>query len=55
MRKLLDGERYITVNARTGDAWSAAEYVQYANGDASTPMGKQRAANGHPEPYHVKF
>ena len=21
----------------------------------ATPMGKQRAANGHPEPYHVKF
>ncbi len=26
-----------------------------ANGDVSTPMGKQRAANGHPEPYQVKF
>jgi alpha-N-arabinofuranosidase len=53
--KLLDVEPYITVNAGTGDAWSAAQYVEYANGDASTPMGKQRAANGHPEPYHVKF
>ena len=29
--------------------------MEYANGDVSTPMGKQRAANGHPEPYHVKF
>ena len=36
-------------------AWSAAEYVEYANGDVSTPMGKLRAANGHPEPYRVKF
>lgn len=53
--KLLDVEPYITVNAGTGDAWSAAQYVEYANGDASTPMGKQRAANGHPEPYRVKF
>lgn len=53
--KLLDVEPYITVNAGTGDAWSAAEYVEYANGDARTPMGKQRAANGHPQPYHVKF
>jgi alpha-N-arabinofuranosidase len=53
--KLLGVEPYVTVNAGTGDAWSAAEYVEYANGDVSTPMGKQRAANGHPEPYGVKF
>jgi alpha-L-arabinofuranosidase len=53
--KLLEVEPYITVNAGTGDAWSAAEYVAYANGDASTPMGKQRVANGHHEPYRVKF
>ena len=52
---LLGVEPYITVNAGTGDAWSAAEYVEYANGDVSTPMGKLRAANGHPEPYRVKF
>jgi alpha-N-arabinofuranosidase len=53
--KLLGVEPYITVNAGTGDAWSAGEYVEYCNGDVSTPMGKQRAANGHPEPYRVKF
>ena len=53
--KLLDVEPYIAVNAGTGDAWSAAQYVEYTNGDVSTPMGKWRAANGHPKPYHVKF
>jgi alpha-L-arabinofuranosidase len=53
--KLLEVEPYISVNAGTGDAWSAAEYVEYANGDASTPMGKLRAANGHPDPCRVKF
>jgi len=55
MCKLLGVEPYITVNAGTGDDWSAAELVEYCNGSVSTPMGKQRAANGHPEPYHVKF
>jgi len=55
MCKLLGVEPYITVNAGTGDDWSAAELVEYCNGDDSTTMGKQRAANGHPEPYHVKF
>ncbi|MGO8763771.1 MAG: alpha-N-arabinofuranosidase [Limisphaerales bacterium] len=55
MCRLLGVEPYITVNAGTGDDWSAAELVEYCNGDASTPMGKERAANGHPKPYGVKF
>ena len=55
MCQLLGVEPYITVNAGTGDDWSAAELVEYCNGGVSTPMGKQRAANGHPEPYRVKF
>ena len=53
--RLLDVEPYITVNAGFGDARSAADYVEYANGAATTPMGRLRAANGHPEPYGVKF
>lgn len=53
--RLLGVEPYITVNAGFGDAWSARELVEYTNGAATTPMGKWRAANGHPEPYHVKF
>jgi alpha-L-arabinofuranosidase len=53
--RLLDVEPYITVNGGFGDAWSAAQLVEYANGATTTPMGKLRAANGHPEPYHVKF
>jgi alpha-N-arabinofuranosidase len=31
----------------------ALEWIEYCNGDASTPMGALRAANGHPEPYNV--
>jgi alpha-N-arabinofuranosidase len=53
--QLLDVEPYITVNAGTGDAWSAAQYVEYANGAVTTPMGQLRAANGHPEPYRIKL
>jgi alpha-N-arabinofuranosidase len=55
MCELLGVEPYVTLNAGTGDDWSARDYVEYCNGDVSTPMGKLRAANGHPEPYHVKF
>jgi alpha-L-arabinofuranosidase len=53
--RLTDVEPYITVNSGFGDARSAAEYVEYANGPATTPWGAKRAANGHPEPYHVKL
>jgi alpha-N-arabinofuranosidase len=53
--RLTDVEPYITVNSGFGDARSAAEYVEYANSPATTPWGAKRAANGHPEPYHVKF
>ena len=53
--RLLGVDPYITVNAGFGDAWSARELVEYTNGPATTPMGKWRAQNGHPEPYHVKF
>jgi alpha-N-arabinofuranosidase len=52
---LLGVEPYITVNAGLGDARSAADLVEYTNGSVLTPMGRLRAANGHPEPYHVKF
>jgi alpha-N-arabinofuranosidase len=53
--RLIGVEPYITVNAGFGDAHSAAEEVEYINGAANTHMGAERARNGHPEPYHVKF
>lgn len=31
----------------------ALEWVEYVNGDVTTPMGKLRAENGHPTPYGV--
>jgi len=53
--RLLDVEPYVTVNGGFGDAWSAAQLVEYANGAVTTPMGKLRAANGYPQPYNIKF
>ena len=53
--KILNVEPYITVNAGFGDDHSAAEEVEYINGSVHTHMGALRAANGHPEPYHVKY
>lgn len=33
----------------------ALDWMDYCNGDTTTMMGKLRAKNGHPEPYHVKY
>jgi alpha-N-arabinofuranosidase len=46
---------YVTVNSGLGDARLAAQEVEYTNSGAQTPMGKRRAANGHHEPYNVKW
>jgi len=55
LTKILHIEPYICVNAGFGDAHSAAQWVEYFNGAATTPMGKLRAANGHAVPYHVQW
>jgi alpha-N-arabinofuranosidase len=55
MCELLGVDAFISVNAGFGDAHSAAELVEYVNGAADTPMGRLRAANGHPAPYNVKW
>ena len=53
--ELLGVDAFISVNSGFGDARSAAELVEYVNGAADTPMGRLRAANGHPAPYNVKW
>ncbi len=48
-------EPMICINAGSGTPQEAAEWIEYCNGDTQTPMGKLRAANGNPKPYHVKY
>ena len=47
-------EPMICINAGSGTVQEAAEWIEYCNGPLDTPMGKLRAANGHPKPYNVK-
>ena len=53
--RLIGAEPYLAVNSGLGDAHSAAEEVEYVNGPATSRLGGQRAANGHPAPYGVKI
>ena len=50
-------EPSITVNVegRGATAEEAAAWVEYCNGDPKSEYGRVRAANGHPEPFHVLF
>jgi alpha-N-arabinofuranosidase len=53
--RMLGYDGHITVNYTSATAQEAAEWVQYANGAADTPMGRLRAQNGHADPYGIKL
>ncbi len=55
LTRVIGVEPYVTVNAGLGDANSAAEEVEYLNGPAASAWGAKRAANGHPEPYRIRW
>jgi len=46
-------EPLICVRFQKRTPQDAADEVQYFNGSADTPMGRLRAQNGHPAPYHI--
>ncbi|OHB59599.1 MAG: hypothetical protein A2167_05055 [Planctomycetes bacterium RBG_13_46_10] len=55
LMELINSEPFVSVNTGLGTVEEVAEEVQYINGEASTPMGKLRAQNGHTQPYGVKW
>ncbi len=48
-------EPMIAANTGFGDAYSAAQWVEYCNRGADTIGGGWRVKNGHAQPYGVKF
>jgi alpha-L-arabinofuranosidase len=55
LMSLIGAEPYVALNTGLGTVADVAAEVQYCNGSVDTPMGKLRAANGHPEPFHVSW
>jgi len=45
----------LTANVGSGAAQEAADWVEYCNGPADSKWGSERARNGHPAPYNVKY
>jgi len=52
---LINAQPYVAVNTGLGTVDEIAQQVEYINGASTTPMGKLRSENGHPNPYGVKF
>ncbi len=48
-------EPYICTNAGTGSPEEMSDWVEYCNLNSEGNFAKWRAANGHPEPYKVKY
>lgn len=51
----LGTEAYVSVNVGSGTLQEAAEWMAYMTADQRSSAGQDRAANGHPEQYKVKF
>ncbi|MCC6727873.1 MAG: hypothetical protein IT208_00875 [Chthonomonadales bacterium] len=53
--RMVSAEPLICVRFLGSTPEEAAAQVEYFNGAADTPMGRQRAANGRAEPYRVRY
>ena len=48
-------EPWISVNMLTGTPREMVAWMEYCNRGETTSLSKERAANGHPEPYDVRY
>ncbi|UIJ46655.1 alpha-N-arabinofuranosidase [Sphingomonas cannabina] len=51
----IGAEAYVSVNVGSGTVKEAADWVAYMTADQQSSAGQERAANGHPAPYKVKY
>ena len=49
----IGSQAYISVNVGSGTPQEAAEWLEYMTTAQPTTLAKERAANGHPQPYKV--
>ena len=51
----IGAEPFITINPTWNTPQDSADWVEYCNGDVSTPYGALRAKNGREKSYNVKY
>jgi len=49
----IGADAYLSINVGSGTAAEAADWLEYLTTPQPTALGKQRTANGHPEPFAV--
>lgn len=51
----VEAEPHIVVNYKSETVQDALDMLEYCNGSSDTEWGAKRAANGHHEPYNIKY
>jgi alpha-N-arabinofuranosidase len=51
----LGAETFLSVNVGSGTVQEGADWLEYLTTDKPTTLAKERAANGHPAPYKIKY
>ena len=51
----IGAEAYLSANLGSGTPREAAEWLEYLTAPQSTTLAKERAADGHPAPYKVRY
>jgi len=51
----IGAEAYVSINIGSGTVQEAADWLAYMTAPVESSAGKERAANGHPEPYKVRY
>jgi len=55
LNQAIGSENVVCINMGTGTVMDAAYWVEYCNAPTGTYWADQRAANGHPAPYGIKY
>ena len=53
--ELVGAKPWLNVNLMTGSTREMVEWAEYCNRREETDLSRERAANGHPEPYNVEL
>lgn len=51
----IGSEAFVSVNVGSATSKDAAEWVEYMTADKPSALGAQRMANGHKQPYRIKY
>ncbi len=51
----IGADAFVSENIGSGTVREAADWFEYMTSDKPTTLANERAANGHPAPYKVKF